>query len=147
MGIFGKIFGTDKAVENIIDKDNGLLTQVGSWVGGMNYTDEERAEAGERTRLWGLKQLEALAPFKVVQRILAFAAALLWVFVALNVVGAIWYDAAVGCTGVGEAAKCSNVAGVMLKFALSDYVFWPVVSVFALYFTGGVIESRNRSAP
>lgn len=30
-----------KAATDILDKDNGLLTQVGGWIGGMNLTDEE----------------------------------------------------------------------------------------------------------
>lgn len=41
-------FGTEKTVEktadNLFDKDNGLLTQVGSWVGNMSFTTEEQAE-------------------------------------------------------------------------------------------------------
>ena len=39
---FLDIFRTaPKAVDDILDKDNGLLTQVGGWVGNMNLTDEE----------------------------------------------------------------------------------------------------------
>ncbi len=40
----------DKAVDNVLDKDNGLLSQVGSWIGGQQYTDEEKAESDERLR-------------------------------------------------------------------------------------------------
>lgn len=39
---------SEKVAENILDKDNGLLTQVGGWIGNMNYTDEEKAEFTER---------------------------------------------------------------------------------------------------
>jgi len=35
----------NKTVDNVLDKENGLLTQVGSWIGGQQYTDEEIAEA------------------------------------------------------------------------------------------------------
>ena len=42
--------GTEKAVDNILDKDKGLLTQVGNWIGGMNYTEEEQAEANTDLR-------------------------------------------------------------------------------------------------
>ena len=35
----------DKVVDNVLDKDSGLLTQVGSWIGGQQYTAEEEAEA------------------------------------------------------------------------------------------------------
>lgn len=136
MSFWGKIFGTDKAVNNLVDKDNGLLAQAGAWVGNLNYTEEEKAEANERTRDWGLKQLDALAPFKVVQRILAFAATVLWVFVGINVVGAVWIKA--------YTEGRIDVVEPMIQFAMSDYVFWPVVTVYALYFSGGVVDSIKR---
>ena len=43
MGFFD-LFGTKKVVDNVMDKDNGLLTQVGGWIGNMNFTDEEKAK-------------------------------------------------------------------------------------------------------
>lgn len=129
MNFLGKLFGTDKAVDNLLDKDKGLLAKTGGWIGNFNYTDEEKAEADSQTREWGFRQLEALAPFKVVQRILAFAAASLWIVVAANVIAAIWIEAKTGLT----------VKADMMAFAMSDYVFWPVMVVFGLYFAGGVI--------
>ena len=33
-----------KAADNLLDKDKGLLTQVGNWVGGLNLTEEEVLE-------------------------------------------------------------------------------------------------------
>lgn len=38
------LIDTKKTVDNVMDKDNGLLSQVGGWIGGMNFTAEERAE-------------------------------------------------------------------------------------------------------
>ncbi|QDP63221.1 MAG: hypothetical protein Unbinned1520contig1002_19 [Prokaryotic dsDNA virus sp.] len=38
-----------KAADNILDKDKGLLTQVGNWVGGLNLTDEEVMEQNAKT--------------------------------------------------------------------------------------------------
>jgi len=133
--IFGKVFGTDKAIDNLLDKDTGLLAKAGAWVGNLNYTAEEKAEANARTRDWALTQLGALAPFKVVQRILAFAVASMWLVVGLNVVAAVWINAVWGIDARTD----------LLAFAMSDYVFWPVMSVLSLYFTGGVIESRTRT--
>lgn len=132
MGWVGKIFGTDKAVSDLVDKDNGLLVQAGTALGNLHYSNQEKAQTDERTREWGIRMLDALAPFKVVQRILAFAALFLWIFVGFNVVGAIWYEA---------LHPEVEVTAVMLKFALSDYVFWPVVSIFILYTGGGTINS------
>ena len=133
MGMIGRLFGTDKAVDNILDKDNGLLTQVGGWVGGLKHTEEEKAEDAQATRQWGLKQLEALEPFKVVQRILAFAAASLWIIVGLNVLLGIWFANPVTIQHLKE-------------FAMSDYIFWPVISVFSLYFSGGVVNSLRKKS-
>jgi len=48
MGWFANIFSSSKAVDNVLDKDNGLLSQAGSWIGGMNFTAEEQAEFNER---------------------------------------------------------------------------------------------------
>jgi len=130
----GTLFGTKQAVENILNKDSGLLKQFGGWIDDFNYTAEERSVANAEKREWGIRQLEALAPFKVVQRILAFAATGLWGFVGLNVIAAIWVDSIYG-TGVTES---------MLAFALSDYVVYPVMICFSLYFSGGVIESFKK---
>ena len=49
MGWLGKLFGTDKPVDNLVDKDNGLLAQAGSWVGGLKLTDEEVMEQNAKT--------------------------------------------------------------------------------------------------
>lgn len=38
------LIDTKKTVDNVMDKDNGLLSQVGGWIGGMNFTEEEKAE-------------------------------------------------------------------------------------------------------
>jgi hypothetical protein len=127
MGWFSNLFGGKKAVDNILDKDNGLLTQVGGWIGNMNYTDEEKAKADAETRKWGIEMLKALAPFKVVQRVLAFAVASLWIIVALNVIVMIWFD--------------HPQLEMMMDFAMSAYVWVPTSGVFGLYFGGGVINS------
>jgi hypothetical protein len=44
MGIFSFLTSAPKTVDDVFDKENGLLTQVGSWIGNANFTDEEKAE-------------------------------------------------------------------------------------------------------
>jgi hypothetical protein len=127
MSWFGKLFGTEKAVNNLVDKDNGLLAQAGSWVGGLSYTDEEKAENNLLVKEWGLKQLDALQPFKIVQRIIAFSVLFLWAFVGVNYVLMLWV----------EHPKAQG----LLDFALSDYVFWPTLAVLSLYCGGGTLNS------
>ncbi len=130
MSWFGKLLGTEKGVDSLLDKDNGLLTQAGNWIGGFNYTEEEKAENNLLVKQWGLKQLAALEPFKVVQRIIAFAVLFLWVFVAINYVAMLWV----------EHSKTDE----LLKFAMSDYVFWPTLAVLSLYCGGGTINSFTK---
>jgi hypothetical protein len=50
MNFFNLFSSSDKAIDNVFDKDTGLLTQVGNWVGGQQYTSEEIAETNERLR-------------------------------------------------------------------------------------------------
>ena len=44
MGLFSLFKAAPKTVDDIFDKDDGLLTQVGGWVGSAHFTEEERAE-------------------------------------------------------------------------------------------------------
>ena len=59
----------DKAADNILDKDNGLLTQVGNWIGGQQYTDEEKAESNERLRVgvvgYAIAEMDEYLEFEV----------------------------------------------------------------------------------
>lgn len=130
MGWFGRLVGTDKAIDNLLDKNEGLLVRAGGWVDGLKYTDQEKAEDAQVTRKWGLAQLQALAPFKVVQRIIAFSVLFVWVLVCLNVMAAIWIKA---------LYPEIDAVTMLWEFAISDFVFWPVLAVLSLYMTGGVL--------
>jgi len=44
MGWFSKILGTEKVIDNVFDKDQGLLTKFGGWIDGQQYTAQEQAE-------------------------------------------------------------------------------------------------------
>jgi len=48
MNWFTSIFSSSKTVDNVLDKDNGLLSQVGGWIGNMNFTPEEKAKMNAR---------------------------------------------------------------------------------------------------
>ena len=49
MGLFSFLTAAPKTVDDIFDKDSGLLSKAGAWVGNMNYTDEERAEMNAKS--------------------------------------------------------------------------------------------------
>ena len=133
MGWFGQLIGTDKILNNVVDKDNGLLAQAGNWIGGFSYTAEEKAEADAATREWGLRQLEALAPFKVMQRIMVTIIMVEWAILFNVLIVAICLDA-------------TNVVNNLLLFAQSNFAWIPVAGAVGLYLMGGVIPGRgNRS--
>ena len=131
MSFFGRLFGTEKAINDITDKQDGLLVRAGGWVNDLSYTDAEKAKNALEVRKWGLNQLEALAPFKIVQRVLAFAIAFIWSFVALNVIISIWFGS-------------EPTQQKFIEFAFSDFIFWPVTVCFGLYFGGGFLESMRK---
>lgn len=41
MGLFSWFSSDSKAVDDVLDKDKGLLAQAGTWIGSMNLTEEE----------------------------------------------------------------------------------------------------------
>ena len=43
MGVFSWFVSKPKTVDDIFDKDSGLLAKVGGWVGNQQFTDQERA--------------------------------------------------------------------------------------------------------
>ena len=44
MSWFNPLSWGDKVVDNVLDKDNGLLSQAGGWINRLSYTDQEKAE-------------------------------------------------------------------------------------------------------
>lgn len=148
------IFGTKKAVDNIIDKDNGLLKQFGGWANDLHLSDTERSEFEITRRKLGIKLLAALEPFKVVQRILAFATMFLWSFIGLNIVAALWIEAIFNhmvTTTVDNVTTVTvhefDISGPLIEFAMSQYVLIPVSLVLGLYMAGGAAESHGKFKP
>ncbi|WP_445363906.1 hypothetical protein ACJJIQ_05070 [Microbulbifer sp. ANSA003] len=43
-GITGLFSSNAKPVDDILDKDNGLLVRAGGWIDGLSYTEQESAE-------------------------------------------------------------------------------------------------------
>ena len=152
MSWIGNLFGTASAVDNLVDKDNGLLVRAGTAIGNLHYSDQEKAESGERTREWGIRLLDALAPFKVVQRVIAFTTLGVWSFLAINIIIAYWVRAFTETVTLhvntvnGEEVVTKVVTSIdavsgLFEFATTDYVFWPVLAVLSLYTGGGTINS------
>lgn len=56
--VLGFFTGGSKAVDDILDKDDGLLSKAGEYIGNLNFTDEEKAEHNK-------KMSDAVADFAV----------------------------------------------------------------------------------
>jgi len=41
---------SDKIVDNVLDKDSGILVKVGGWIDGQQHTDQEKAEDAAELR-------------------------------------------------------------------------------------------------
>lgn len=152
MSWIGNLFGTASAVDNIVDKDNGLLVRAGTALGNLHYSDQEKAESSERTREWGIRLLDSLSAFKVVQRVIAFTTLFVWSFLAVNITIAYWVRALTetvilhvnmvdGVEVVTKVVTSVDAVTGLFEFATTDYVFWPVLAVLSLYTGGGTISS------
>jgi len=94
------------------------IDHIAKGIDSANFTDQERAAMR-------LKQLELLAPFKVVQRILVSAIAFVWVALIMQYCLAIWLE--------NETIK-----DALLELIASQFVWGPTIAGFALYFGGGL---------
>lgn len=145
MGLFSEIFGGDKVKDSLFDKEKGLAVRAGQWVDHMNFTAEEKAKYMFQVQELTIERLKALAPFKVVQRILAFFVSFTWAFVILNVLVGIWVEAFVTVEQVVDGQvveKSPTLVAPMLELAFSSLLLWPVGAVLSLYFTGGILPDR-----
>ena len=76
----------EKAVDNILDKDNGLLTQVGSWVGGLKLTAEEVMEFNGKTVTNVQEFVKATLSESTERSKARRAIAILWIRVELGII-------------------------------------------------------------
>lgn len=132
MSFLGDIFGTKKAVDNVMDKDNGLLAQAGAWIGNKDFTEEERAEMMAGFRQWSTEHLAGMSQFKVVQRIMVFTVCAGWLVLLLNLLAAMW---------LGN----DDVLEQLILFVQTKFAWAPIAAVFTLYTGGGTLESMGRS--
>ena len=50
MSWYNPMSWSDKVIDNVLDKDDGLLKGVGGWIDDLSHTDQEKAEAREALR-------------------------------------------------------------------------------------------------
>lgn len=130
MSWFRALFSADKVADNVLDKDNGLLAKAGGWIGNMNFTEEERAEMNKKFQDLALEKLKALAPFKVMQRILVTIIASTWATGFFFMLCFIAFD---------SKTRIDN----LYAFMQTEYAWTPMFGVVVLYLLGGVVPSKK----
>ncbi len=50
MAWYNPLSWSDKVIDNVLDKDDGLLKGVGGWIDNLSHTDQEKAESREGLR-------------------------------------------------------------------------------------------------
>jgi hypothetical protein len=126
----GRLFGTQKAIDDFTDKDTGHLAKFGEWVGNFSYTDEEKAEANLETKQWALAYMKSLEPFKVMQRIMVTIIMAEW---------AILFNAII----IAIICGSDKMVASMMAFAQSQFAWVPICGAVSLYLLGGVWPSRK----
>lgn len=121
---FSSAKSVEKTVDNVFDKDDGLLTQVGSWVGNMQFTDEEQAEykmkVADKAAEFVGKTLDESTERSHTRRSIA----VLWIKVQLGL--------------VLMTAICipwdKNVASDYFNLATSEIMLWGTGSIIVFFF-------------
>ena len=129
MSIWGKLFGSDKAIGGIVD---GVYNGVDALV----YTPQEKAERFER-------MLKLYEPFKITQRILAFIVGL--PFVIIHTICSIaWMLNIFIATNEDTYTLLLERLGDLMKYN-NDTLGQPFIIIVGFYFAGGMIEGGIKA--
>ena len=115
--MLGRLFSPKQATKAIA---NGIDKAV--------FTEQERKEIA-------LEWLQALAPFKVVQRILVSIIMGMWSLVGVNYLVALWIEAV-----WPEIAVSAHI----LAFAKTEFMWMPVVAAVGVYLGGGLRKTDSK---
>lgn len=136
MGWFS-FLSADKVADNLLDKDKGLLTQVGGWIGGMNFTAEERAEFNERMSQGVSKFVEMTLGESTVRSKTRRAIAVLWIRAQLLMIG----------ITMAVAPFDMALAEFYLSIAFGTLMIGGTLSVIAFFFGSHMISSHMSGKP
>ena len=124
IGLLGKIFGSDKVIQSGIELIDSLVT-----------TKEEEIESKTKAKI---DLLTAYQPFKLAQRVIAFA----FTFVYLSC-----FALVLGFTLAGQEYQADLVMQTLDQFEVG----YAMLIILAFYFGGGafegVLNSRTRRQP
>jgi len=132
MGWFGSLIGTEKAMDNVLDKDNGLLSQVGGWVGNMNFTEEEKAKMNAKMADGVSKFVEMTLSESTERSVTRRAVAVLWIRVQLAMIA----------ITMGVAPWSMELAAFYLSIAFGTLMVGGTLSIIAFFFGSHMLSSH-----
>jgi len=136
MSFLGKLFGSDKALEKVIDTASGLLDE-------SFYTAQEKAvdRSAARTEAQSLviKWMEASTGSRLARRVIAFAITGTWL-------GMFW-----GATVIDQFAVWSSHSDELVKAGLlldarADIMVSPMMLILGFYFAGPYMGDLAQGA-
>ena len=118
LGLLGKIFGSEKVIQSGIELIDSFHTST-----------EEQIEAATKSKV---ALLEAYAPFKLAQRVIAFS----FTFIYLSC-----FALVLGFTLMEQTADAEKVKQVLEDFQIG----YAMLIILAFYFGGGAAEGIINS--
>lgn len=126
----------EKAADNILDKDNGLIAQAGSWIGNQNYTEQEKAN-DQKELAKGVIEFAKSTLSENTQRSKARREiATRWIEMQINL---IYFCVLCAIFDLDELLAKITV------FALSDIVTWGTGAIFVFFFGSYGIARYNET--
>ena len=141
MGIWSGIkslFGSGEVVNNVLDKDNGLLAQAGEWIGNQQYTEEEQAEARADMNKGVVEYVRMTLTENTVRSRTRRYIAITWIKIELFLV----------LLTCAVAPYDAELAKFYWQITTSDLMFWGTMSVIGFFFGPYMIGQHfNKPKP
>lgn len=134
MNWFTSLFSSNKVVDNVLDKNNGLLAQAGEWIGNFSYTDEEKAEAKAALNNGVVEYVKTTLTENSARSKTRRTVAVMWIGVELLLV----------LLTCAAAPFNMELAKFYWQVATSELMFWGTMSVIAFFFGPYMIGSHFR---
>lgn len=122
------IFGSADTIKTVVD---GVYNGVDK----AFFTDEEKAEFGQKRNEWLLQYMQATQPQNVARRMIAFIVVGIWAFIIGILVIALVVENALSLT--------SNMSDALYKL-LTDIILQPFNIVLGFYFLTHVVKGITQ---
>jgi hypothetical protein len=135
VNIFKWIAGGSKTQDDIFDKDKGLLAKAGGWIGNMNYTDEEQAEARQKMNDSVSEFVKATLEESTERSVTRRAVAVMWIKVQL---------AMVLITMTAAPFLDDAVAEYLLEITFSGVMTGGTLAILGFFFGSHMLSSHLK---